>query len=71
MDPKMDQCFGVTTSIKTEDLLKAEFPEHFSEHTAVRIMQALLVQECAFLDGASYLESTHQCIFMWEGSWER
>ena len=71
MDPKMDQCFGVTCSIKTEDLLKAEFPKDFTHSTCIKIMQALLVQECAFLDGASFLESTHQCIFLWERSWER
>ena len=71
MDPKMDQCYGVTCSIRTEDLLKANFPEKFPYSSAVKIMQALLVQETAFLDGASYLESTHKCVFLWEGSWER
>jgi hypothetical protein len=71
MDPKMDQCFNVKCSIKTEDLLNAKFPDTFTESTAIKIIQALIVQETAFVDGASYLESTHQCIFLWEGSWPR
>ena len=29
----------------------------------------LLIHEVAFLDGASFLESTHQCIFLWPASW--
>ena len=71
MDPKMDQCFNLTCSIKTSDLLQAKFPDEFTNKAALKIMISLIVQEMAFLDGASYLESTHQCIFMWEGSWER
>mmetsp|Transcript_18974 Transcript_18974/g.18300 ORF Transcript_18974/g.18300 Transcript_18974/m.18300 type:complete len:808 (+) Transcript_18974:130-2553(+) len=70
MDPKMDQCYNIKSSIKTEDLLKVNFPNEFKESAAVKIMKALIVQETAFLDGASSLESTHQCIFMWNGSWD-
>lgn len=70
MDPKMDQCCDMTFSIKTEDLMKVSFPENFTNTMAVQIMQSLIVEELAFLDGASYLESTHQCVFMWEGSWD-
>ena len=67
----MDQCYGVTGSIKTLDLLETKFPDDFTHTAAIKIMQALFVQETGFLDGASFLESTHQCIFMWEGAWER
>jgi hypothetical protein len=70
MDPKMDQCYNIKSSIKTEDLLKVTFPTEFKESAAVKIMKSLIVQETAFLDGASYLESTHQCIFMWNGTWD-
>ena len=66
----MDQCYGVTCSIKVEDLLKIEFPSNYSANIVLKILQSLFVQEIAFLDGASYLESTHQCIFMWEGAWK-
>ena len=69
MDPKMDQCYGVTCSIRIEDLLRAKFPEPFTLSTILKILQSLIVHETSFLDGASYLESTHQCVFMWEGSW--
>ena len=69
MDPKMDQCYGVTCSIRIEDLLRAEFPEPFTLTTVLKILQSMIVHETSFLDGASYLESTHQCVFMWEGSW--
>lgn len=33
------------------------------------IFKKLLIYEVAFLDGASFLESTHQCIFLWPASW--
>ena len=69
LDPKMDQCYGVTCSIRIEDLLRVTFPADFTLSTALQILQSLLVHETSFLDGASYLESTHQCVFMWEGSW--
>lgn len=69
MDPKMDQCYGVTCSIRIEDLLRATFPSDFTLNTTLQILQSLLVHETSFLDGASYLESTHQCVFMWEGAW--
>lgn len=35
-----------------------------------KILQILVAYEAALLDGASALESTHQCIFLWEGSWD-
>ena len=69
MDPKMDQCYGVTCSIQMETLLRATFPATFTLGTARKILQSLFVHETSFLDGASYLESTHQCVFMWEGAW--
>lgn len=65
----MDQCFEVKGSIKQEDLLQVALPEDFNETSLIRMMQSMIVYETAFLDGASLLESTHQCIFLWDGSW--
>jgi hypothetical protein len=69
MDPRMDQCCGLTCSIKTEDLLMVEFPLNYDVPLALKLLQSLLVHEISYLDGASFLESTHQCIFAWEGAW--
>ena len=35
----MDQCYGVTCSIKTPDLLVAKFPDTFTHLAAMKIMQ--------------------------------
>jgi Mak10 subunit, NatC N(alpha)-terminal acetyltransferase len=70
MDPKMDQCYKVTSSINIPDLMKVQIPEKYSLSSIVKIFQALIVHETSFLDGASPLESTHRCTLMWEGAWE-
>ena len=70
MDPIMDQCCGVTGSMKLEDLLNVPYPEEgINVTTAIRLFQGLMIYEAAFLDGASIMESINQCIFSWEGSW--
>lgn len=66
----MDQCFGVKGSMKTEDLLRVEYPSAGVTPTvAVKLFQSLFVYEAAFQDGASLMESLNQCVFAWEGSW--
>ena len=67
----MDQCCGVTGSMKMEDLLKVEYPsEGITSTVATKLFQSLFIYEAAFLDGASIMESINQCIFSWEGSWK-
>ena len=67
----MDQCCGLTGSMKQEDLLRVDFPadQCIPASTAVKVMQSLFIYESAYLDGASLMESIQQCIFCWEGSW--
>lgn len=69
MDPKMDQCYGIQGSMKIEDLLSPTLSTQLNDEVLAKLLKTLVVQETAFLDGASLLESTHQCIFAWEGSW--
>ena len=70
MDPKMDQCFNMpSSSINTDKLMNVEVPDSFNFSIATKVLQILLVYEAALCDGASVLESTHQCILLWEGSW--
>jgi hypothetical protein len=72
MDKKMDQCFGLQGSIQNEELLTPSVPEGgFDMDAVLNILQILVVYEAGFLDGASVLESTHNCIYMWEGSWDK
>jgi hypothetical protein len=66
----MDQCYNVKSSIDTNDLMKVQVPENCPLSSVVKILQSLIVHEVSFLDGASPLESTHHCVFMWEGCWE-
>lgn len=68
MDPKMDQCYGVEGSISVEDLVIPKIPNDFNDEALIQLFQCMIVNETAFLDGASYHESTHQCVFAWEDS---
>jgi hypothetical protein len=70
MDPIMDQCYGLTGSMKLEDLLAVHYPSTGLTATiVVKLCQSLMMYEAAFLDGASIMESINQCIFSWAGSW--
>lgn len=72
MDKKMDQCMGLQGSIQTKDLLTPDIPSGgYSMASALNILQILMVYESSFLGGASVLESTHNCIYLWEGSWTK
>jgi hypothetical protein len=70
MDPKMDQCFGITGSMEMNILMNPNIPEPLNVSIILKLFQSLFVYEAAFLDGASLLESTHQCVYLWEESWE-
>lgn len=66
----MDQCCGVTGSMKLDDLLAVHYPETgLTPTVVVKLFQSLMVYEAAFLDGASIMESINQCIFSWAASW--
>ena len=65
----MDQCYGMTCSLKVEDLLKVDFPSAFDAASAAKLLKTMIINETSYLDGASFLESTHQCILLWEGAW--
>ena len=69
MDPKMDQCFQLRGSVRVEDLLNPTLPSEITPDIVWKIMKILVSYEVAFYDGASVLESTHNCIYMWEDSW--
>eukprot|EP01041_Mallomonas_annulata_P008517 gene8517-17560_t len=70
MDPKMDQCCGFTGSLKLEDLLIFEFPQNIDFSITAQVLESLFICEVQYIDGASLLESIHQCIFPWTGSWD-
>ena len=65
----MDQFFNVRTPIRKEDLFHVHFPEDLEPDCALQLMQVLVINETAFVDGASLLESTHRCALLWEESW--
>ena len=73
MDKKMDQCCGLEGSIDLEELLTPVIPgdDQFDMDSLLNILRVLLVYEAGFLDGASVLESTHTCVYLWEGSWAK
>ena len=71
MDPKMDQCYKMSpASINTDHLMHVQLPEALTLEMVIKILRILIVYEAALADGASVLESTHQCILLWEGSWD-
>ena len=72
MDPKMDQCFQMSPStINTDNLMNVVVPEQFTFCMATKILKILIVYEASLIDGASALESTHQCKLLWDGSWAK
>lgn len=63
----MDQCYGLQGSpLAVEELIMPNIPTDFDARKLIRLLQCMFVYEIAYLDGASLLESTHQCIFSWE-----
>ena len=69
MDPKMDQSFNLDTS-KSDDELLSFGIENISFEILTKLLQALIIEETAFLHGASLFESVMQCKFMWYKSWK-
>ena len=70
MDPKMDQCYNMpSSSLDTDSLMNVTVPDDFSYSLAAKVLHIVFVYETALVDGASALESTHQCLLLWEGSW--
>ena len=65
----MDQCAGMSSDATVEKLLLAHIPASIQTVDYVKLIQQLLIFELSFLDGASVLESTHRCIFLWEKCW--
>ena len=71
MDPKMDQCCGFDMSKKDDDLLNPKtLPDTININHVMKIIKKLISYEAAYLDGASVLETTHHCIYVWDKSWE-
>jgi hypothetical protein len=66
----MDPCYALKGPVILEDVLKPVFPPTFDDKALLLLLQSLTIQQAAFFDGYSVLETTHQCIFLWEGSWE-
>ena len=80
----MDQCYGITGPVRTEDLLKIRYPVKgagpadagdvdsevpFSMLTTTQLFQSLFTYEAMFLNGSSLMESMNKCMFLWEASW--
>jgi hypothetical protein len=71
MDPKMDQCATISSDASIEKLMDVKVPENTGVSHLISLIQCLVIYEVSFLQGASVLESTHQCIFLWEKSWDK
>ena len=71
MDPKMDQCCDLTGSVVASELIEkgCETVDQLKHAGLVSLLQVLFVYEASFLDGASLMETVHQCIYMWRDSW--
>lgn len=71
MDPKMDQCFGINLPSKTiKDLYVIDTSrDTLSFKTVLHVCETLFSYEIQVLQGLPILESTHECVLMWEESW--
>jgi hypothetical protein len=66
----MDQCCNIIGSVKFDELiLSPTTVDDVSILTTIKLLQSLFVYECAFLDGASLMESVSKCVFTWKESW--
>eukprot|EP00605_Chrysophyceae_sp_TOSAG23-4_P002322 GSChrysophyteH1.ASY1.ANO1.2568.1 assembled CDS len=72
MDPKMDQCYGLEDKgVLSEDkLLNPTLPKVLTAAHVLEILKKLVSYEVAFYEGASVLETTHNCVYLWEKSWQ-
>jgi len=69
MDPKMDQCCGITGEVDMLTLLRVDYEGELSVGSASKLLAVLLNFEVAYYEGASILESLHLCKLMWPESW--
>jgi hypothetical protein len=70
MDPKMDQCLGVTGDVDTVTLLKIDLNRDIQLIQVEKLFAVLINFEVSHLLGASILDSTHLCKLLWPESWE-
>ena len=66
----MDPCSSLKEAegMSIENILsRATFPS--SLEISLKLFETLTMYEVSFLEGASVLESTHQCIFLHNKSW--
>lgn len=66
----MDQLNGVRGSIALKDLIQVQIPATLSPADVISIFQVLFINQVAFMDGTSILESTHNFLYVWEESWK-
>ena len=59
----------MTGIIEESSILRPDL-KPLSPMMVLSTLKKLFILEIAFYDGASILESTHQCIFLWPASWE-
>lgn len=69
MDPKMDQCATLQSTESIESILDVKLPQNLTFQTIESFLKSILIHEVSFLEGASVLESTHQCVLLWQNSW--
>lgn len=66
MDPKMDASCGINIDKVLKNIDHNEIPI-LNASIVVSLIKLMIINEVAFIDGASLLESTHQCLLLWEG----
>lgn len=69
MDPKTDPCFNIQPPLSIDEIVTSNIPSEMSEFDVIRVLKTLIINETAFLDGASLLESINQCVFAWPQAW--
>lgn len=69
MDPKMDHCCGLTGEVDMQTLLRIQYEGPLTPDHACKLIAVLINFEVAYYEGASILESTHQCKLLWPESW--
>lgn len=73
MDPKMDQRFNLSSTCQNQDdilnLQCHKLSDDFNRQTLASLLKSLIPLEVAYMDGFSVLETTHNCIGLWEKTW--
>ena len=69
MDPKMDQCCGLTGPLDITLLVRTIFPEDFNLEYAVELIQSVIICETQLFAGFSTFETIYQCKLCWTESW--